>query len=311
MADTSVLVAAPGEAEVGEIVPVTVTVTENGAPVPDAVVTLSRVAAFAGVSGYVEMMRATTDEDGTADLSFVQRAAELTADLRIDVLDSDAEPLDFAVTSVGPREQIHRSDTGVDLPGLGGWVLILLVAGLWALILSTVLRLRNVSVEGADLGAEAELDVDAKPIRRLLPYALSGVVAVVGIVLVTVLFRNPASHANIEGPQSGDRVPHSHLGEATPVVSPGLAPAFAAPTGDPAVDGARNFFGLGCASCHGLDAMSGVVGGDITGEVEDGLGEFLDEVRRGPKGMPTYPVEDFRDEDLALVHAYLEMLLSE
>jgi len=307
LAETSLMVAAPGEALVGHTVPVTVTVSEDGMPVPDAVVVLSRKAAFAGVRGYMEVVRATTDEAGQVDLSYVQRAANSTVELRVEVVDGDVAPLGFVVTSVGEAEQIFEPDVGIDLPGLGGWILIALIAGIWLIILSTVLRLRSVSAQGDD-----ESDDGGATIRkpRLMPYALPGIVGVIAVVLVTVLVRNPATHANLEGPGIGDRVTHSHLGETSSIVSPGLDATFSQRTDGAIEDGARRFFGLGCASCHGLDATSGVVGGDISGEVEDGFDEFLDEVRSGPKGMPAYPAEDFTDEELALVHAYLESLLS-
>ena len=308
MAETSLTVAAPAEAVVGNTVPVTVTVTEDGIPVPDVVVVLSRSATFAGVTGYLTIVQAITDEAGQVDLSYVQRAADLTAELRVEVVDGDVAPLDFAVTSIGKAEQIYESEAGVDLPGLGGWILVALVAGVWLVILSTVLRLRSVSAWGRDESDEGD-GMGRK--LRLIPYALPGIVAVISVVLVTVLVRNPATHGNLGGPALGDRMTHSHLGESASVVSPGLDAAFSQPTGDAIEDGARRFFGLGCASCHGLDATSGAVGGDISGEVEDGLDEFLDEVRGGPKGMPAYPVDDFTDEDLALVHTYLESLFSE
>ena len=323
LAETSLSVAAPGEATVGSTVPVIVTVTEDGAPVAGAIVVLSRDSTFAGVSGSLEVGRVTTDETGVADLSYVQRAAEETTTWRVTVVDSETT-LEFDVVSVGEAEQIFESDFGVNLPGLGGWLLIALVAGLWTIILSTVLRLRSVASE------EAGSSDGPEPKMRLLPYAVPGLVALIATVLVTVLIRNPATHADVDALATADRVPHSHVGEVQalsrpgidpetvdPVhdvvimVAPGLNAAAAAPTGDPMVDGARGFFGLGCASCHGLDAESGVVGGDILGDVDDGLDEFLDEVRRGPEGMPAYSVEDFSDGELALVHAYLESLLSE
>lgn len=322
LAETSLSVAAPGEATVGDTVPVIVTVTENGAPVAGAIVLLSRDATFGGVSGPVEIGRATTDEAGVADLSYVQRAAEETTIFRVNVVDSDAL-VEFTVISVGEAEQIFESDFGIDLPGLGGWVLIALIAGLWTIILSTVLRLRSVASE------EPGSSGSPKPKRRLLPYLVPGAVALIATVLVTVLVRNPATHADVDALATSDRVPHSHVGDVEPLARPGIDPelesvhnvvvmvapglnaAAAAATGDPLIDGANGFFGLGCASCHGLDGVSGVVGGDISGEVEEGLDEFLDEVRSGPKGMPAYPEDAFTDEDFSLVYSYLTALFED
>ncbi len=90
LAETSLSVAAPGEATVGDTVPVIVTVTEDGAPVAGAIVVLSRESTFAGISGSLEVGRVTTDEAGVADLSYVQRAAEETTTWRVHVVDSDA-----------------------------------------------------------------------------------------------------------------------------------------------------------------------------------------------------------------------------
>ncbi len=299
LADNSMSVAAPGEAGIGDIVPVLVSVTEDGSPVTGVVVVLRRNATFAGVSGYVEIARATTSDEGAADLSYVQRGAAQTSELRVEVLDFDVAQLDFAVTSVGEAEQIFEPEVGLNLPGLGGWMLIALIGGLWTIILSTVLRLIVVSTDGD------ESSTGVPPRRRLLPFVLSGMVGLIAIVLVTVLVRNPATHANLDGPGESDRVPHSHLAEITPFNGPGLDEAYVELTGDALVDGARAFFGLGCASCHGLDAESGVVGGDIDSVVRDGFDEFLSAVRKGPEGMPKYTADAFSEEELIAIHTYL------
>lgn len=135
-------------------------------------------------------------------------------------------------------------------------------------------------------------------------------VALIALTLLTVLVRNPATHGNINGPDFSERVTHSHLGEVTPMVSPGLNAAAAMPTGDRVADGARLFFGFGCASCHGLDGVTGVVGGDTSDPVEEGLDEFISEVRRGPEGMPSFGEDAFTDDELASIHAYLESRLT-
>lgn len=299
-AETAMAVAAPGQADPGEMVPVIVTVTEDGIPLAGAVVVLSREASFAGVSGYMEVARATTDDQGIADLSFMQRSADAESALRVEVVEGSGPPLDFVVVGgSGSGDQIFMSEVGVDFPGIGGWLLIALLGVLWLIIFSTVIRLRRVAGEGKAAKSEGKVVV----------FALPGVVFAIAAVLLTVLIRNPATHANINGPDFGDRVPHSHLGEVTPLASPGLDPSVSVDTGDVMVDGSRTFFGLGCASCHGLDAVSGVVGGDITDPVEEGLDEFVGDVRRGPEGMPSFPTDTFSDDQLALVHSYLTALL--
>lgn len=104
--------------------------------VSGATVEAKRRASIVGFSGEVEVASAVTDENGIALLSWVERGSEAETVLVAysapgeDALES--EPL--SVYMVGPGPQLERSEAGVDIPGLGAWVLIGVLVGIWAVI---------------------------------------------------------------------------------------------------------------------------------------------------------------------------------
>lgn len=65
------------------------------------------------------------------------------------------------------------------------------------------------------------------------------------------------------------------------------------------------YVGHGCASCHGLDAQGGVVGGPLAG-----LDRYLIQsfVRIGPQGMPSYSEAELSDEGLEAIADWLSTL---
>jgi mono/diheme cytochrome c family protein len=60
----------------------------------------------------------------------------------------------------------------------------------------------------------------------------------------------------------------------------------------------------GCASCHGLSGTGAVVAPELLGEVGS-LGGFFEDVREGPKEMPGYASSVLTDDNLELIHRFL------
>lgn len=152
-------VAAPQRLEVGQAGPLEVSLlsAEDGQALVGAPVTVSMDASFSDVAGEVELGRAVTDEHGTAVLPFEPRiAGEHT--LRIEYLapgEREAEVTTAAI-SVAGAAQVHRSASGVQIPGLNVWLIMAVVASVWAILFSVGVRVVFIArAGGAALEAAA------------------------------------------------------------------------------------------------------------------------------------------------------------
>lgn len=311
----AIAVGAPERVAVGDEVEVKVLVTQDGDPVPGAEVALSYTAFLGGKEGFVVLDTATTEADGVALLHYQQRAAD-NATMRVSYEGPETvlvEPFEFTI-AVDPGPQLHRSQAGVSIPWLSGWILIALATIVWGAIVYAASRLHLLgreegegpAVEGADPSGRVALgrEEGSAPVATLLTLAA----LVTGIGMVIVLLRNPLTHANLDAPTGYGRTPVAYVGDGQPYRGPGLDPAYAVPTGDPVLDGYRRYVGYGCAGCHGLGGVGGVVGPEL--EADD-FDEFARDVRRGPKGMPAYDDEVLDEEDLRAIYAYVEDRLAE
>jgi mono/diheme cytochrome c family protein len=122
-----------------------------------------------------------------------------------------------------------------------------------------------------------------------------------------ILARSPYTHHNLE-PEGYDRTELGSLDETPPFDTLRLADPELANTGDPVRDGRALFFGNECASCHGLNARGALVGGELD---IDEFADLLKDVRRGPKGMPSFVEEVLSDEDVEDLFAFLESVAAE
>jgi cytochrome c553 len=104
-----------------------------------------------------------------------------------------------------------------------------------------------------------------------------------------ILARSPYTHHNLE-PEGYDRTELGSLDETPPFDTLHLA------------DGNE------CASCHGLNARGALVGGELD---IDEFADLLKDVRRGPKGMPSFVEEVLSDEDVEDLFAFLESVAAE
>ena len=144
--------------------------------------------------------------------------------------------------------------------------------------------------------------------RSVPPGPIMGaiVMSALAFTLIGVIIaRSPYTHHNLE-PEGYDRTDVATLGEPPPFEGIHLAdPDYT--TGDPLTDGRILFFANNCASCHGLTGQGATVGGDIDAS-DFNLSEFLQEVRKGPKGMPAFVEETLSDEEAEQLFAFLEAI---
>ncbi len=153
----------------GDTVAISVVVrsSETQQPVADAVVVVSIDTSIVGVSGPVEIARATTGEDGTATLRWIVRSGAtesvLIAYAEAGEVTLESEPL--PLVTVGAGRQIVRSESGVSIPGFGAWVLIALLILTWSLIQFAMLGPVRVAAVGhaATLPSEAPGTIEETP----------------------------------------------------------------------------------------------------------------------------------------------------
>jgi mono/diheme cytochrome c family protein len=139
------------------------------------------------------------------------------------------------------------------------------------------------------------------------PGPIVGAIMISGLaftLIAIVIARSPYTHGNLR-PEGYDRTEIARVGEEPPFEGVGLADPRLASTGDPAQDGKALFFQYGCASCHGLKGQGGVVGTEL--DIDDiSHSEFGRDVRKGPKGMPSFLEETLTDEQMEKLYSFLE-----
>lgn len=295
-AEVSMEVVATGQVALGGRHEVTARILDDGAPVAGTVVVLTRAADIAGVSGRLELARATTDSDGVAVLSYQQRAQDPDA-LEVTLEMYPGIETVFEVEVFDVERQLYKSRSGVEVPGLNVLLLVAIIGGVWVAMLFAIRLLSRLAPEETEGALEHH--------RSVMPRLLGTLTGGIGLVLLIVLARNPTTHANLEGPEGHERTPHAHVGELTPYTGFGLADPGAL-LGDPVGAGRAAYVGYGCIGCHGSAGAGALVGGDLASVAHQELESFIRDVRRGPEVMPKYPESVIDAEVLALIHTYLE-----
>ena len=174
----------------------------------------------------------------------------------------------------GAPHQLYQSTAGVQIPGLNVWVLMAVVATVWAILLSVACagdrhRRRRVRGGRRRLGLsltarQATGNPHAQAIRATGAHPGRDHDERTGVHAHRRHHRPEPLHAR-EPAAGGLRPDGHHLPrrgapfEGIRLADPGLAS-----TGDPVQDGRVLFFGYGCASCHGLQGQGGAVGKDLS-----------------------------------------------
>ena len=109
--------------------------TPGGESVAGATITFYMDNSFGGVDGEVMLGQAITDENGIAALNYQPRASG-EHQLRVEYL------------TPGASGQLYRSTSGVEIPGLDVWLLIAVVATVWAILLSVAARVITIAYAG-------------------------------------------------------------------------------------------------------------------------------------------------------------------
>jgi uncharacterized protein (DUF58 family) len=144
-------VTAVTEASVGEEVPLTASLfTADGKPMANATVRFYVRSSFVGVEGDMEIGRATTDANGFATIPYrpgregeVTIRAELAGDGQVTAIETST-PL-----TVSGSRQVYVESAGIQVPGLGVWVLIAVLTGVWSILFIVALLIFLIAREGA------------------------------------------------------------------------------------------------------------------------------------------------------------------
>jgi len=115
--------------------------SESDDAITDMEVTFHEEVSFGGVTSDVELGRAVTDEDGFAALTYEPRTAgDHEIHVRYTYGDGEEEDAAASLTVPATGQQLYRSTAGVKIPGLNVWLLMALVATVWAILLSVAFR---------------------------------------------------------------------------------------------------------------------------------------------------------------------------
>jgi len=149
-----VSVATVDEVAIGETVAIPVALrTADGSPLAGTVVTFYLHMAFAGVEGEAEIGRVVTDESGVASLTYRPRLAG-HHELRIEYLAAGATEVETTSTviEVTGGAQLYRSPAGVDVPGVGVELLMVVLGTVWTILFWVVLRILAIARAGGEAG---------------------------------------------------------------------------------------------------------------------------------------------------------------
>ena len=149
------------EGTVGEVLSIAVDLrSEDGTRLPGTTVIFYLHMSFAGVAGEAEIGRAVTDETGVANLAYRPRLAG-HHELRMEYVtpgDGEVEMITTAFDVTG-GEQLYRSATGIDVPGVDVGLLMAILAIVWSILLWVAFRLVAIARAGGESTAPS-LDPD-------------------------------------------------------------------------------------------------------------------------------------------------------
>ena len=147
----------PDRLALGEEVTVTAVLRDaNAAPIPGAAIILWSPASFLSTGGAVTLGRAVTDGLGTATFLYQPRSegaialnAAFAGDSRYDAAQASAK------VAVQGSVQLYQETAGVRVPGIGVWLLVGILGGVWSTYFAVMVFLTLIAREGTKVPAGA------------------------------------------------------------------------------------------------------------------------------------------------------------
>ena len=147
-------VVAPADLTAGDSVDIQALLhsADSGEAVPGATISFYMDGSFGGVEGKVLLGQALTDKDGIAHLSYLPRTAG-EHQVHVEYLtpgSSEPEVATWSHDVSGAPHQFYQSTAGIQIPGLNVWVLMGVLAGVWAILLSVAARVIAIASAGSE-----------------------------------------------------------------------------------------------------------------------------------------------------------------
>jgi len=64
---------------------------------------------------------------------------------------TDAEEVTWSQSVAGTTEQLHQSTSGIQVPGINVWILMVVLATVWTILLSVALRVVAIAHDGREV----------------------------------------------------------------------------------------------------------------------------------------------------------------
>lgn len=201
----TIVVEAPAQAELGAKITVRATLTDGaGHPVAGAPVEFLMPATW-GDEIQDEMLVGTaqTGADGVAVVQLeVRRSGEVEVIARFDGDERFKWAESAAGVEVQGEYQLYTPKVGIEVRGLGSWVLAAAMGTVWSLyfvVALFVLAIARSPLEPAVEGVAADRSRRRFIGRLLVPVGMQTVAAAGGAGLVTLIARSPHTHSSLHG----------------------------------------------------------------------------------------------------------------
>lgn len=143
---------APKEMSLGGEVRVAAVLRDgNGAPIPGATIILWTPADFLSVGGAIQLGKATTDAQGRVAFLYEARS-EGTVTLSAYSLGDARYPSAQAsvqVNTLGSEQLTRHPREGVRVPGIGVWILVAILGGVWSTYFTVMVLLTLIARAGS------------------------------------------------------------------------------------------------------------------------------------------------------------------
>lgn len=142
---------APKEAALGEKITVTAVLTDGkGAPIPKATIILWTSASFLSTESPVELDRAITDAQGKVTFLYQPRSENsVTLNASFSGNSRHAPAQSSVELTVQGSVQLYQETAGVQLPGIGVWLIVGILGGVWATYFVVMVLLTIIARDGA------------------------------------------------------------------------------------------------------------------------------------------------------------------